>query len=467
MRNSNREHAIVIGAGMSGLCAARALSSLYGHVTLIERDQLPTGAEHRPGVPQSHHVHGLLLRGLLELERLFPGIERELTAAGATRLDVGLEVAHCTEWGWAHRVEQLGVAPLTMSRVLIESVVRARVRRDLPNLTLMESTRVTGLMSERRADRVHVTGVLLDGGEARALTADLVVDASGRNSKCLDWFERIQIAPPPEEVIDPYGGYASRIYELAPNDNRWWRAMLVDPKPPTFGRFGLLMPLEHGRHVLTLIGLGRDYPPSDEAGFQAYLASLLTPALAREMAHARPVSEIRTHRSLANRARHYERWQSKVGGFIALGDSAVAFNASHGQGMTMAAIAVNALSDLIVSSPHLDPYALSRRFHAAQWRKLEFAWNLASSVDMRWPETTGKRLRGAAWRTALTVAIVRAAHDDPTIKRAVGPVYQLIKNPYALALRPNFFARVMFAEIRRRLGQTLALPAPTELNSHG
>src|SRR4051812_10558458 len=134
MQNQKRAHVIVIGAAISGLCAARALSALFGRVTLIERDQLPTSSEHRPGVPQSHHVHALLLRGLLELERLFPGIERELTEAGAARVDLGTEVAHCTEWGWAPRARDIAIAPLTMSRLLIESVVRARVRRELPNL---------------------------------------------------------------------------------------------------------------------------------------------------------------------------------------------------------------------------------------------------------------------------------------------------------------------------------------------
>jgi len=463
MQNHKRAHVIVIGAGISGLCAARALSALFGRVTLIERDQLPTSSEHRPGVPQSHHVHALLLRGLLELERLFPGIERELSQAGAARVDLGTEVAHCTEWGWAPRAHDIAIAPLTMSRLLIESVLRARVRRELPNLTLLERTRVTGLMSERCGSRVHVTGVFLDGGDASELEADLVVDASGRNSKCLDWFERLHVEPPPEELVDAHGGYASRFYELAPNDKRWWRGMVIDPKPPTLGRWGLLMPVEHGYFVLTLAGVNRDYPPSDEAAFLAYVGSLHSPELAREIARAKPVSEIRTHRALSNRARHYEKWQSKVGGFIALGDSAVAFNAAHGQGMSMAAVSASTLAAVVARSPKLDPYALTRRFHVAQWKKLENAWLLATGSDLLWPGTTGKRPWGYGWKAALSVAVVRAAHDDPAIKRAIGPVYQLIKEPTSLLFRPDFLARVLFAELRRRFGQSLALPAPTEL----
>ena len=476
MQNHKRAHAIVIGGGISGLCAARALSSLFGRVTLIERDLLPTDIEHRPGVPQSHHVHALLLRGLRELERLFPGIERELSEAGAARVDLGTEVAHCTEWGWAPRARRIAIAPLTMSRLLIESVLRARVRRELPNLRLLERTRVTGLLSARGDNRLLVTGVLLEpalargvgprrhGSEPLALEADLVVDASGRNSKSLEWLARVDVAPPAEELVDAHAGYASRFYELAPNDKRWWRGMVIDPKPPTLGRWGLLMPVEHGYHVLTLAGVNTDYPPSDEDGFIAYLGGLLSPELAHEIVRAKPVSEIRTHRALENRARHYERWQSEVGGFIALGDSAVAFNPSHGQGMSMAAVSANALADLVRSSPHLDPYSLARRFHVAQWKKLENAWLLATGADLLWPGTSGKRPWGFACKTALAVAVARAAHDDPALKRMIGSVYQLIKEPSSLVYRPDFYARVLFAELRRRLGQSLALPAPTELS---
>jgi glycine/D-amino acid oxidase-like deaminating enzyme len=43
-------HAIVIGAGMGGLLAARALAEHYDRVTVIERDELPEAPEPRKGV---------------------------------------------------------------------------------------------------------------------------------------------------------------------------------------------------------------------------------------------------------------------------------------------------------------------------------------------------------------------------------------------------------------------------------
>jgi len=57
------ERAVVLGAGMAGLLAARVLSDFYGMVTLVERDVLPDGPDQRRGVPQGRHVHAFLSGG--------------------------------------------------------------------------------------------------------------------------------------------------------------------------------------------------------------------------------------------------------------------------------------------------------------------------------------------------------------------------------------------------------------------
>jgi hypothetical protein len=81
------EHAIVLGASMGGLVAARVLADHFESVTVVERDLLPHDAAHRRGVPQGRHVHALLGRGCQVLGELFPGFTEELTAAGAPSFD--------------------------------------------------------------------------------------------------------------------------------------------------------------------------------------------------------------------------------------------------------------------------------------------------------------------------------------------------------------------------------------------
>lgn len=452
---SKRSHALVIGGGVAGLCAVRALSHHFERVTLVERDEFPDGPEHRSGVPQSHHVHALLLRGLRELERLFPGIEADLRSAGAAPVDICNDVAHCTEWGWARRAPT-GVAPLALSRLLLENTVRGRVLRDVPNLTRCEETRVTGLITRAEGSRMRVTGISTSSSQQRQISADLVVDASGRNSKCLEWLEAQGVGRPAEELVDSFAGYASRFYELAPDANRWWRGMLIDAWKPDFKHWGLLMPIENGRHVLTLGGVNGAYPAHDEAGFLAHMDTLLSPALAHEIARAKPLSGIHSNRALWNRARHFERWKHEVGGFVTLGDSAIAYNPYHGQGMSMAALAANLLGETCGSTAVADVYRLTRRFHRAQWNALSPAWGIATRIDMEWPGTTGKRPFGYGLEFAAGVAVVRAAAEYPEVKQMIGPVYQLVASPLTLA-NPSLLARVLYAELRRRLGGKLLL----------
>jgi 2-polyprenyl-6-methoxyphenol hydroxylase-like FAD-dependent oxidoreductase len=51
------KQALVVGAGIGGLAAARALADYFERVVVLERDTLPAHAEPRAGVPQDKHPH--------------------------------------------------------------------------------------------------------------------------------------------------------------------------------------------------------------------------------------------------------------------------------------------------------------------------------------------------------------------------------------------------------------------------
>ena len=74
------KRAVVVGAGMAGLPAARALADFFEEVVVLERDALPPNAAHRTGTPQAWHTHGLLRGGQQALGDLFPGFEQDLAA---------------------------------------------------------------------------------------------------------------------------------------------------------------------------------------------------------------------------------------------------------------------------------------------------------------------------------------------------------------------------------------------------
>ena len=120
------QRAIVIGASITGLLAARVLSERYPEVLLLERDPLPNRAAPRKGTPHAIHPHGLLARGLQVIEDLFPGFTDALLAQGASTGDIGLGVALDTDRRRFARMP-LGIAGLAASRLAIEGELRRRV----------------------------------------------------------------------------------------------------------------------------------------------------------------------------------------------------------------------------------------------------------------------------------------------------------------------------------------------------
>jgi 2-polyprenyl-6-methoxyphenol hydroxylase-like FAD-dependent oxidoreductase len=103
------ERAVVLGASMGGLLAARVLADFYRTVTVVERDVLPDDPANRRGVPQGRHVHGLLARGAQILDELFPGFLDELVAAGANVLDDWDLSEICVSFG-GHQLVRSGKA---------------------------------------------------------------------------------------------------------------------------------------------------------------------------------------------------------------------------------------------------------------------------------------------------------------------------------------------------------------------
>jgi 2-polyprenyl-6-methoxyphenol hydroxylase-like FAD-dependent oxidoreductase len=158
-------HAVIVGASIAGLSAARVLSRRYGTVTVLDRDTLPEGATPRRGVPQGSHGHILLVAGLRALAGLFPGLQDDLVAAGATVFDPGL--ALCTyRYGRRWPKAPTGLELVSLSRPQLEAVLRDRVTRE-PGVTIRDQVAVTGLTGTGG----RVVGVVLDTGDT--LTADL------------------------------------------------------------------------------------------------------------------------------------------------------------------------------------------------------------------------------------------------------------------------------------------------------
>jgi 2-polyprenyl-6-methoxyphenol hydroxylase-like FAD-dependent oxidoreductase len=379
--------AIVIGGSLAGMMAARVLLDHYDEVTILESDRYPGGASERSGVPQSKHVHVLMVRGQAILERLFPGIRASLTAADAQLIDMAADTEWLTPAGWGVRFPS-SLIMLACTRDLLDWHVRLRLATH-PRVRFAEETQVTGLLRNPNGTRVTGVRVRARGHDAAKicgeLHADFVVDASGRRSKLPQWLVEIGYEAPDEEMVNGFLGYASRIYEAGSAARYISRIAYIQAAPPNVTRGGLVQPIEHSRYMVTLLGLGRDYPPVDESGFLEFARSLRSPLVYEFIRDARPLSSIAGARQTENRWRHFEKLKRWPDGLVVLGDAACAFNPVYGQGITTAALGAEILDRCLRGKRR----SFERKFEKELARMIEAPWLLATSEDFRVRGTEG------------------------------------------------------------------------------
>jgi flavin-dependent dehydrogenase len=454
-----RDHAVVIGASMSGLVAARVLADHFDRVTVVERDRLPSEPVVRSGVPQARHVHVLLLTGARLLERMFPGLDDQLAAAGCPRLDWTSDVWLYNFGAWKPRTPS-GLTTHGSSRELLEWTIRGRVAANA-RVRFLEQVEVSGVVADstrRRAVGVRLrsrdgsrTAKQADGpSEDRVLEADFVINASGRDAHTTRWLEDLGVAGPPEIHVNSHLGYATRYYRPPDGHEAEWKALVIAATPPA-SRGGVLMPVDGGRWIVTLAGSAGDYPPTDEEGFAAFVQSLPSPLLADVLKRAMPISSIVGYRRTENVLHDYSKVPRFLEGFVSIGDAVCAFNPVYGQGMTVAtqtAIMLGATLREDLDRPAMGRTGLARRYHRRLAKLIGDPWLLATGEDLRYRDTTGAD-------PTFAMRIVRpyldrvmiVARDDPDAYRTVVEVIHLLRRPRAL-FRPRIFAMVLRRMLR-------------------
>lgn len=445
-------HAIVIGAGIGGLLAARVLADHFERVTLLERDALPPAGENRQGVPQGHHAHGLLAQGRIAIEALLPGLTRALEAAGAARGDLAGDVRWHLGGGFHCRFAS-GIEGLLVSRPLLEAIVRERVLA-LPNVALQAQAGVTGLATG--ADRRRVTGVKLRrGGGEETASADLVVDASGRASRLPAWLRELGYEPPPEERVEIGLSYTTRVYRRKPAHADGVKAIVLGASRDQL-RAGALLFMEGERWILTLGGYRGAHPPVDEAAALAFAMQMPAPQFAEIIADAEPLTHAKTFRYPASVRRRYEKLARFPDGLLAIGDALASFNPVYGQGMTVAALEAQALAAELARGTD----RLAHRFFRRAAKLVDVPWTIAVGNDAR--------LLGIREHNGFANRLIdgyidrlhRAARTDPVLSLAFHRVANLMAPPASL-LRPAIAARVLLGHLRgRRNGRRPSFDRP-------
>lgn len=439
------ERAVVLGASITGLLAARVLAEAYAQVVVVDRDALPTTPAARRGVPQGRHAHALLARGQQILEDLFPGLTADLIARGVPVGDVLDDVRWYTN-GHRLRSARSGLLAVSASRALLECSIRTRVRA-LPNVSTLAQWDILGLVTT--SDLRRVTGVRVirrtDSSAGEVLDADLVVDATGRGSRTPAWLAALGYAPPAKDRVPINLGYASRTYRLRPGALGGDLAILHAPTPAR-RRGAVLARLEDDVSLVTLVGILGDRPPTAPDGFLAFARSLHLPDLDEALGDAEALDEPVAFRFPAGVRRRYEHLSRLPAGLVVMGDGVCSFNPVYGQGMTVAALQACALRRQLRRGTEPSP----RRFQRDVARIVDVPWEMAVGADLAFPDVPGRRTVKIRASNTYVARLHAAAAHDPDLGRAFVRVTGLVDRPDAL-LRPHIAFRVLRPQPRGRI----------------
>lgn len=441
-----RDHAVVIGGSIAGLCAARVLADSYSAVTVYERDELPSAPANRAAVPQDRHLHMLMARGAMEFEDLFPGLLKDMVAAGVPILEnrpdcIHLGAAgHVLGTGHTLRDEFTAYVP---SRPHLEWQIRRRVQA-IDNVSIQRRS-----VAEPRFDaaRERVTGLLLDpesaGDEPQFVAADLVVDAAGRGTRLPTWLAQWGFARPDEQIVDIGINYATHYFRI-PDGLIQERVVVAGASHDLSLGLGMLS-YEDGTWVLTTFGVASAKPPT-EFGEMLALAHKLLPAHFNEaLAQAQPVGDPSFHAFPASKWRRYDKLDRFPAGILPLGDAVVSFNPTFGQGMTMTALQAGHLRSALQSGT--DDLATEVNRATAKTTFPVWTMNAIGDVTFHHAETKGPMPWWYRPSGALFDQFLGAAETEPVLAEWFLRRFSLLDSLYMVP-PPRILGRTIAHNLR-------------------
>jgi 2-polyprenyl-6-methoxyphenol hydroxylase-like FAD-dependent oxidoreductase len=200
---------VIIGAGICGLGTALLLARDGHEVTVLERDvdptpNLPENAWDdwtRKGVAQFRQPHNFMpgLRLLLEAE--LPDIQDALRRAGAARFDLVNPLPPFFSDRSPRPIDEK-LWTYTARRPVAEWVFANSAQHER-GVTVRRGVQVRELLAGPSAipGTPHVAGIRMAGGDV--VRADLVIDASGRQSHSPEWLIALGARPPYERRRTP------------------------------------------------------------------------------------------------------------------------------------------------------------------------------------------------------------------------------------------------------------------------
>jgi 2-polyprenyl-6-methoxyphenol hydroxylase-like FAD-dependent oxidoreductase len=446
---------LIVGGGVVGLGLGMMLARDDHTVTILERDAQPPPGDpegawqswERKGVNQMRLPHLFLPRYREILDTELPDVAAAIAADGAIRFNPVQDAPDA--FTGPPRPGDARYEMLSGRRAVVERAV-ASVAGESPGLTIRRGVAVAGLLGGAEAipGTPHVAGVRTTDGEE--VTADLVVDCSGRRSALPDWLEALGAARPQDEVEDSGFTYLGRHFR-SPDGQL---PVALGPGLQPYGSISALsLPADNGSWSVTLVIRAGDpalLGLKDPQRWEAVVRSLPTVA---HWLDGDPIEDrIVTISKIEDRHRDLRPDGVPVAtGVVAVADAWACTNPSVGRGASIGMLHAQMLRDTLRQTGPDDPSALSEAFATATGATVEPWYRTTLSFDRhRLAEMTAIAL-GTAYDPGdpsyeMNGALGLASQRDPDAFRAFIDIIDIIgvlELPEIALGRPGLFDKVI------------------------
>ncbi|PEK52061.1 glutamate synthase [Bacillus toyonensis] len=434
--------AIVIGGSMAGKFAAKALSTSFKEVIILEVGDKWDGKASRKRVPQSDHPHVLLKGGEKAIEELFPTITNELIKAGSiiNNFTRDLKWHQFGLWkqpfiGEVHMIQQ--------SRPLLEWHIQKRIDQ-ISNITITYKTLVNGLLVDGKLNKVCGVKVkYLETGMQEEVHADIVIDASGFGSKSMEWLREYEIEVQEEKVrIDLF--YATKMLQLKENEELDCCNMLMSPSFPENPYGVLIQTIEDNRYFVTFSGYANEKAPQTDDEFYDFAENLSISNVTDFLNKAEGITDIKTYKIPYQVRRRFDLVNNVPEGLLVVGDAQCRFDPVFGQGVSVAAMEAHQLQLLLQSRKQLDK-TFTQQFYKKTADIIEIPWDMTTTEISRHPQLKRELTTKQKFQLWYTKQIYRLSASDSDVYIRLVRVMNLIRSPFHL-----FHPKVLLAVLLNR-----------------